>query len=355
MGPSRTISIVITAAGAPQAATLIRHLRANGEYTVRIVALDMNSEVVGRFLADSFHRIPPAGAAGYRDAILDIVRSETPDAFLNCSGADVPHIARMKDEIERLGTRVLCADADTIDLVNDKYRLFCTLQNDPDVPVPEFRWPKSLDEFVSIAREMGYPQRDICFKPHVSKGSRGFRILSERFDRRDLLLNQKPTSRYMTLDEFVGIFRVGGEFPRLMLMEVAEGEEVDAMTIGWQDEALLTTVKSRESNRWGVIDIGEHVDRPEIVRSIVAICRRIPLRYNNSIQFIGGKIIEINPRTSTFIFQNDLSEPWIAIKLALGLITRDEVKALEPRVHMGRRMLRYMDQVFFEPDGSWSN
>ncbi len=354
MAANGEISIVITAAGAPQASTLIRHLRANGERPVRIVALDMNPEVVGRFLADSFRRIPPAGGDGYREAILDIVRREAPDAFLNCSGADVPQIARLKDEIERLGTRVLCSDADIIDLVNDKYRLFCALRDDPRVKVPEFHWPKSLDEFVATAKAMGYPRRDICFKPHVSKGSRGFRILSERFDRRDLLLSQKPTSRYMTLGEFVEIFRDAPDFPRLMLMEVADGEECDAMTIGWEGEALLTTVKSRESNRWGVIDIGAHIDRPEIVDSIAAICRRIPLRYNNSIQFIGGKIIEINPRTSTFIFQDDLNEPWIALKLALGLIAPEDVKALQPRVRMGRRMIRYMDQVFFEPDGTWS-
>ena len=56
------LTILMTAAGAPQTPTLIRHLRENGEYPLRIVSLDMNPEAVGRFLSDAFHVIPPAGA-----------------------------------------------------------------------------------------------------------------------------------------------------------------------------------------------------------------------------------------------------------------------------------------------------
>lgn len=345
------LTIMFTGAGAPQTPTLIRHLRDNGESPVRLVALDMNPEAVGRFMADAFYRIPPAGAEGYRDRILALVERERPDVFLNVSGSDVPEIARFRDRIEALGTPVMCADSETIDLVNDKYRLYQTFRDDPEVPVPAYTWPRDLEAFVKAAHDLGYPQRDVCFKPHVSKGSRGFRILSARFDRRDLLLNHKPVSRYMTLQDFISIFRDAEDFPRLMVMEMAEGEEVDAMTIGWQGEALLSTVKSRESNRWGVIDLGAHVERPQIVASIEAIVRRVPLRFNNSIQFIGGKLIEINPRTSTFIYQDDLNEPWLAIKLAAGLIGPEEVRAHQKNVRFGRRMVRYMDQIFFDPDG----
>lgn len=346
----------MTAAGAPQSPTLMRHLRGNADgVPLRLVSLDMNPEAAGRFFSDAFHVIPPAGEAGYRERIFEILKAEKPDAFLNVSGSDVPHIAHMRPEIEAMGTATLCCDAEVIDLVNDKYRLLEAFRDDPAVPVPEFTWPRTLDEFVESARAMGYPDRDICFKPHVSKGSRGFRILSERFDRRDLLMNHKPISRYMTLDEFVSIFRGHDDFPRLLLMEVATGEEIDAMTIGWEGEALLTTCKSRESNRWGVIDLGAHVDRPEIVASVAAICRRVPLRYNVSLQFIGGKLIEINPRTSTFIYQDDLNEPWLALKLAMGMIGPEEVRAHQTKVRMDRRMVRYMDQLFFEPDGTWQN
>lgn len=347
------LKVAITAGGAPQAATLIRWLKNHGEAEVQVAALDMNPEVAGRFLADSFHRIPAAGAPGYRERILEIVRAERPQAFVNACGADVLHIARMAPEIEALGCKVLASDPAAIEMADNKHTLYTILKDTPGVQVPGFLAPASLDEFVRMARDLGYPGRDICFKPHVSKGSRGFRILSERFDRRDLLLNHKPTARYMTLAEFAEIFRDAPEFPRLLLMEMAEGEECDVMTLAYGGEALLTTVKSRESHRWGVIDRGELIHRPELVRATARIIERIPLAYNISIQFIGGKVIEINPRTSTFIYGRDFSEPWLAVKLALGLITPDQVRACQERIPLGRRMVRYMDQLFFDPDGTW--
>jgi len=261
----------------------------------------------------------------------------------------------MRDEIEAMGTAVVGSDADLIELADNKFRLYSEFGETDDDMVPEFASPDTLEEFVSCAHEMGYPARDLCFKPHISKGSRGFRILSQNIDRRDQLLNQKPTARYMRLDEFTSIFRDKPDFPKLLLMEVMLGEECDVMTIGHQAAALLTTVKSRESHRWGVIDKGELIDRPELVERTAKVIAKIPLSYNISLQFIGNKLLEINPRTSTFIYGPDFNEPWLAIKLALGLITPDEVRAYQEKIPYGRRMVRHMDQIFFEPDGQWTN
>jgi carbamoyl-phosphate synthase large subunit len=348
------IKILMTGGGAPQAPTLIRHLRENGERPVTLVAMDMNPEACGRWMADKFHVIPPAGTAGYEDALIRIIQDENPDALLNVCGTDVLYISAIKERLEALGPVVICSDASAIEIANDKFKLFSTLNEVDGVNVPEFINPVSLDEFVSSAYKMGYPKRNLCFKPHISKGSRGFRVLSEQLDRRDLLLNKKPTSLYMTLDEFTNIFKDAAQFPKLLLMEVATGEEIDLMTIAYDGEALLTTCKTRESHRWGIIDRGELVKRPELEKSASQIINKIRLSYNISIQFIGGKIIEINPRTSTFIYQEDLNEPWLAIKLALGLIGVEELREYKSRIRYGRRMVRFMDQIFFDPDGNWS-
>jgi carbamoyl-phosphate synthase large subunit len=338
--------IMYTAAGAPQAATLVRHLRNNGEQKVELIGLDMNEDVIGRYMSDDFEKIPQAGSNNYKEEILRIIQKHKPAVFLNCSGADVRHIAHMKGEIEALGTKVVCPEAEVMDRADNKLSLFETLKNVPEVDVPEFCHPKSLDDFIDKCKEMGYPERDLCFKPHIGKGSRGFRILTEKFSKRDLLLNHKPTARYMTLGEFIEIFKDERNFPDLLLMEVAKGEEIDAMTIGYKGEALLTTLKSRDSHRWGIIDRAKHVDRPRLIKSVQAVIENLPLDYNLSIQYIDNKIIEINPRTSTFIFQRDLNEPWIAIKLALGLISANEVRCYQDRVDFNYSMIRYMDQIF---------
>ena len=44
---------------------------------------------------------------------------------------------------------------------------------------------------------------------------------------------------------------------------------------------------------------------------------------------------------------------WAAAE-AFRPITPDEIRSYQNRIPFGRRMVRFMDQIFFEPDGSWS-
>ena len=63
----------------------------------------------------------------------------------------------------------------------------------------------------AAARELGYPERPVCFKPVFSSGSRGFRILDPTVDRAHQLLNERPGSVAMRLEEAVELLppRVG--------------------------------------------------------------------------------------------------------------------------------------------------
>jgi predicted ATP-grasp superfamily ATP-dependent carboligase len=151
----------------------------------------------------------------------------------------------------------------------------------------------------------------------------------------------------MSLDEFAEIFR-DGDFPELIIMEFAEGSHYDVMCLADEGINLLTTVKTREASRWGVITKGQLVFKPGLIKICDKIVEAMGLSYNFGLQFIEDKIIEINPRPSTFIYQDDLNEPYLAIKLALKEVSHDEIRAYQTRIRYGRRMVRYMDQVFWE-------
>ncbi len=56
-------------------------------------------------------------------------------------------------------------------------------------------------------------------------------------------------------------------------------------------------------------------------------------------------MIEINPRISTVVFQEDLNLPYLGVKHALGELDDDELAAYASRVRPTRRALRYFDQV----------
>jgi carbamoyl-phosphate synthase large subunit len=323
-------------------------LRNNGERDVTLVGVDMDPEAVGRFITDTFHVVPPAASEdAYVSRMLELVEKEQPDVLFPESSFEVPVLAKHGAAFEALGTKVVVSSPESIELANDKYKMYEALSAETDLPLPAYRWPKSLDEFVEAAHELGYPDEAVCFKPHVAKGSRGFRIMDASVSRRDLLMNYKPNSRYMSLDEFITIFEDEPDFPDFLVMEYLPGQEVTTDSLCLEGEELLTTVKTVEQARWGVIVRGELVRRPDLVAQTREILRVIPLSYNVNLQFIGEKLIEINPRVSTFIYQDDLIAPYLAIKLALGELDEDGVRSYEDRIAYGRRMVRYMDQVFY--------
>jgi carbamoyl-phosphate synthase large subunit len=343
----KPIKVLVTACGCPGASTLLRMLRDNGERSLTLVGVDMDPEAIGRFIVDRFYQVPPAAQEpAYVERMLEIVKDERPDVLFPESSFEVPVLAKHRARFESEGTRVVVSSAESIALANNKYEMYEALRRETSLMLPAYAWPHSLDEFVHFAEQMGYPGRPLCFKPHVAKGSRGFRIMDPSVSRRDLLMNYKPNSRYMSLEEFVTIFKKEPDFPDFLLMEFLRGGEATTDSLCLQGEELLTTVKTVEQARWGVIVRGELVRRPDLVEQTREILRAIPLSYCVNLQFIGDRLIEINPRVSTFIYQDDLIPPYLAVKLSLGEISTDEVRAQSGRIAYGRRMVRYMDQVF---------
>ncbi|MCF7928126.1 MAG: ATP-grasp domain-containing protein [Spirochaetales bacterium] len=345
----RDITVLVTAVGCPGASTFLRYLRDEvQDRSIRLIGVDMNEDSIGRFMVDRFYSIPAAADSAYLDRIQEIITKEKPDVFFCVSSMEVPIVAKHRETIESLGVKVIVSPPEAVEISENKYRLYKNFENIEEVPVPEYRVPKNLDEFVQGAKELGYPNKRVAFKPHVSKGSRGFRIIDDSISRRDLLMNYKPDNVYISMDEFIKIFQNEPDFPDFLLMEYVDGEEIDAMVLSRNRELLIVTTKTREQTRAGVIMTGELVHRPHIERACRRIVEEIPLEYNSGIQFKGGRLIEINTRVSTFIYQNDLIEPYLSIQLALEEIMPEQVKAYQDRVDYGRRMIRYMDQVFYK-------
>ena len=343
----RPIKLLLTATGAPGCSTLIRKLKNNGERETEIIGTDINEEVIGKFWSDKFYIIPPANSEDYIKSIIKIIKKENPDVFLPVSSAEVIPVSRNKKLLEKEGTKVMVSSYESLEIATNKYKLYLKLREN-SISVPKFYYPRNLEEFTDMAKWLGYPEKKVCFKPHIGKGSRGFRILDESISRKDLLLNYKPESKYMSLKEFINIFKEEEDFPDFIIMEYIEGKAYDAMVLCFEGETLLTTIKTREKERWGIITYGELVKNNEIIKLVKDIITIVPLSYNIGLQFIGNKLIEINPRLSTFIYQGNLIEPYLGIKLCLGEISKKEIYKYQDMVNYGKRMIRYMDQIFYD-------
>jgi hypothetical protein len=89
----------------------------------------------------------------------------------------------------------------------------------------------------------------------------------------------------------------------------------------------------------------ETLEDPWLMDVAAKIVDELRLDHFFNIQLVGDLVIEINPRISTIVYQEDLNLPYLGVKHALGEISEEELGALAARVRPTRRALRYFDQL----------
>jgi carbamoyl-phosphate synthase large subunit len=335
-------TILVTAAGAPGAARLLRALRENGERKVRLVGVDMSERAVGRLLCDAFQVVPAGSDPSYGDALLEVVERERVDVVLPESSHDLAGLAAAR---ERFPVPVLTSGPETVRRSNDKAETYAALHR-IGVRAPEFRRVTGAAGVEHAARELGYPERPVCFKPVFSSGSRGFRVLDPTVDRAHQLLYERPGATAMRLEEAVELLPEGGV--DLLVMELAVGGERTVDGIADGRRIVLGHPKTREAMRAGLAMYFVTLDDDELLETAERIVAELEIEWFFNIQLVGEHVIEVNPRISTIVYQEDLNLPWLAVKRALGEISDDELAALRTRVRPGRTALRYFEQLEFD-------
>ncbi len=179
----------------------------------------------------------------------------------------------------------------------------------------------------AAARELGYPDRPVCFKPVFSSGSRGFRVLDPTVDRAHQLLHERPGSVAMRLEEAVELLPDEGG-PDLLVMELATGGERTIDGIADGKRVVLGHPKTREAMRAGLAMYFETLEDPELMALADRIVGELGIEWFFNIQLVGDHVIEINPRISTVVYQEDLNLPYLGVKRALGEISDDALEAL---------------------------
>jgi carbamoyl-phosphate synthase large subunit len=338
------LTILVSASGAPGTAALLRALRENGEREVRLVGTDMSERSVGRELADAFQVVPAGSDPGFADAMLAVAAREGVDVVLPQSSFDLLGLARAKGRFEEAGVVAMVASPGAIQRANDKAESYALLQA-IGVRGPEWRRVRGGPAVAEAARELGYPDEDVALKPVFSSGSRGFRVLSASADRREQLLTNRPgVAEALRLEDLLELLP-DGDTTELLVMELARGGErtVDGFARGGR--IVLGHAKTREAMRAGLAMFFETLDAPELLEIAAQIVRELALDHFFNIQLVGEHVIEVNPRISTIVYQEDLNLPWLGVKHALGELSDEEAAVAAGRVRPGRVALRYFDQV----------
>jgi carbamoyl-phosphate synthase large subunit len=340
----KPITIVVTASGAPGTAALLRALRENGEREVRLVGTDMSDRSVGRHLCDAFHLVPAGSDPAFPDAVRKVADEEKADAILPQSSFDLEGLAGAVELFD--GIAVLVSPLDAIRRSNDKAETYAMLHR-LGLPAPEFRRVQGAREVEAAARELGYPERAVCFKPVFSSGSRGFRVLDPTVDRAHQLLHERPGSVAMRLEEALELLPAEGG-TELLVMELATGGERTIDGIANGSKIVLGHPKTREAMRAGLAMYFVTLADDALMELSGKIVAELGIEHFFNIQLVGEHVIEINPRISTIVYQEDLNIPYLGVKRAIGEISDDELRALMSRIRPGRTALRYFDQLEFD-------
>lgn len=344
------ITVLLTGAGAPGASGIIKSLRSAAERDLRIVAVDMNADAYGFAFADRGYTVPAGGDPGYVSRMLEIADSESVDVVLPLTTAELSPLAAHRDEFQ---ARVMVSNPEALAVANDKSRLYEYLNARGFASAPEFQRVDSEEAFVAAVEALGYPEEPVCFKPPVSSGMRGFRVLDTGTDRLERLLQEKPGAPITTLEEIRPVLSSAESFPELTVMEYLPGEEYSVDVLAMDDTVGPVVPRSRTRTRAGITFEGTVERREDLIEEASRICRGLGLEYNVNLQFKydaegSPRIIEINPRVAGTIVMcvgAGVNMPYLGVKYALG-------ESLgEYEIEWGTRMVRYWEELFRLPDG----
>ena len=341
------VNILMTGGGAPGAAGIIHCLQKDN--SVRVIAADARDNVVGKWLAEDFTVIPHAKDPKFTDAILSVCRENNIHVILPLVTAELIPLASRLDEFELAGARIPVSPASSLEIANNKSRLYEFLQW-RDIPLPLFRVVENIEQFDKAVEELGYPGKNVCIKPSVSNGSRGFRVISSNINELDHFLNQKPDSTFITLRDIRRILS-SAPFPEMILSEWLPGDEYSIDCLANHGSCILAIPRLRKKMIGGISVEGSFVNHEEIIAYCKKIIRELKLHGNIGIQVKQSEkneflILEINPRLQGSVSAAlgvGINFPLLAVRQELDLPINPT--DLEPR--WDRHFIRYWTEVFY--------
>lgn len=343
----------MTGGGAPGAVGIIHCLKQNP--TFHITVADANPNAVGKYLNQDFETIPLAIHPGFVEAVLSLCSNKNIHVLLPLVTKELIPFSKHSKKFELTGTKLLISPTSSLEIANNKSRLYEFLQwrgmSVPDFRIIDGSAPLSTEQFKTAVQELGYPSKQICFKPSVSNGSRGFRIISEQMNELDLLFNHKPTSTYINLQEAIRILS-SGTFPELLVSEYLPGEEYSVDCLANHGEAVLIVPRWRKKMINGITVEGEFVREESIIEYCKQVIKELQLHGNIGIQVKKSEagrflILEINPRVQGTIaaaLGAGVNLPVLAVNQELSL----PILPADVEVTWGTKFSRYWSEVFYK-------
>jgi carbamoyl-phosphate synthase large subunit len=343
--------ILMTGAGAPGGPGILHCLQK--DTSLFITVADINVNASGRYLniSGAFWNIPDAKDDLFIGKVLSYCIQHNVDIIFPLVTLELFKFAANKELFNSKGIKIIVSDFNYLNISNNKSTLLNHLKV-KGVTTPNFRVVASSDfkGLVQAFYDLGYPNQALVFKPSISNGSRGVRIIDNNINKFELLFNHKPNSLYMTFDEMCTILQ-NSTFPELLVTEYLPGEEYSVDTMIYQGRIDLVIPRIRTRTMGGISVEGQFRKQDEIIKysrevlSCMHLHGPIGLQIKKAIdgQF---KILEINPRiqgTSVAALGLGINLPLIAVYQEMDKVQDFNNDIIKWETHF----IRYWKELFY--------
>lgn len=317
----RDITVLITACGNVYMPGTTASIKNNGERNIRLIGADMNHDDTILQMVDQYYTVPRGDDPSYADAILDICIKEKVDVVIPIMSAELVTLAKNADRFAQAGVALSVSDLEPLEIANNKLGLF-EFMKENGLPIPKFCAVNSVEDVDKALEEVGVP---VVFKTTEGSGSRGMRIIDPSKSRFDILFHEKPTSAYVTLQDFKETLQEG-DMPKMLAMEYLPGHEYSVDLLCEKGKVFYSLCRRGLNVQTSIILDGIVEDKPEITNLCAMVAEKLKLTGNIGFDVkerADGTpvIMECNPRVTAGISEftaSGVNLLYLNIKRCLG-------------------------------------
>jgi carbamoyl-phosphate synthase large subunit len=308
------LNVLVTSAGTASAVNVIKALRRQQEYAVRILAVDADVTAPGLYLADEHAIVPRCSQNDYIPSLVQFCEEYQIQALFPIYSKEIEVIAEYAPRFRERGINLLLPKPDVVRLCNDKRRMY-TLAGTLGIHTPRL---------IADGVTATFP---LFVKPNTASG----------------------TSDVMRINDEADLAYVKSKHPDFLYQEFVQGPEytVDVLC-DRQSDVIVAAPRLRLATRAGQSVKGRTVEEPVLVALCTKLCKAVGVVGPCNIQFIqrGSEfiLIELNPRYAAgglmLTVHAGANIPLLALKLMLG------GSVSPPVVRRDMMMLRYWEEVF---------
>lgn len=302
-----TVNILLTACGGHYMRDVIQCYRDIGGIITKVIGVASEPDPTISPLVDGYYKVSPCSMREkYLMELADICREEKIDILVPTMDEELILLRDNVDIFNQTGTRISVSEGPHLAEAVNKEAFLCRISA-AGIPHPRYEMFDSVAGLHDCVRKLGYPRNPVCIKAVDKAGSRGFRIIDPNKSLFKMMLEDKPTSRYISLDAFSSMYApYAGSQNRMMVQEYLPGDEYSVDLIA--DHGNVLYIGGRRNlvvdNSIPLVSVTEkNSEAYEISKAIV---KEFCLDGNANIDFIfngdGFPIpTEINPRISASI------------------------------------------------------